>query len=219
MSMRNARTFAVGGVVGLALMAAGVAPAAAGDNDTQAPTTPGNVQVIGTTFTSVTASWEPSTDNVQLVGYWIAIDSGPAVYAASLSDTTATVHEITPGQRHTLRISARDNAGNFSREATVDFTTPADREAPSAPTNLSGVVDLYGGRFVWNRATDNSGEVRYELYQDDSTVPFFTGTFTSSQSEAIFGPQLVEGTHVITVRARDRAGNLSAPSNGVRVTV
>jgi hypothetical protein len=161
-------------------------------------------------------AWEPARDNVAVVAYYVSVDGGARTLASSLSSTT--VRELAPGKPHTIDVSARDSAGNFSGSARVDIVTLVDREAPTPPTNLEGVVSAYDGFFRWRACTDNSGEAKYELDLDDSTTPFSTTSFNRTQA-AVTPLELPAGAHKITVRARDRAGNLSGPSNALSVVV
>src|SRR6266508_4375696 len=96
----------------LALVIA-VSPASAA-RDRKPPTTPTNLQVTGMTPYTVSLAWNPSTDNSGSVTYIICCANvssetfpGPAsshVYRAGLE----------PGRSFTLRIVARDAAGNYS---------------------------------------------------------------------------------------------------------
>jgi hypothetical protein len=94
----------------------------------------------------------------------------------------------------------------------------ADNDAPTAPTNLQGTITGIHGFFRWQASTDNSGEAKYELYLDDATIPFAMTGFGRTEITR-FPISLPPGTHRVTVRARDRAGNLSGPSNAVTVQV
>jgi chitinase len=183
--------------------------------DTEGPTTPGNVRVTQVSFTTVSLAWEPSTDNHFLMGYWLSVDGGTPTFTTD--GTTATARRLDPGKAHTVAVSARDSFGNFSAPATVRFTTVADNEPPTAPTNLQGNSTA----LTWDASRDNSGEANYVLFVDgnqtraesgfDTTFLFFDGCNT-------FFPA-APGAHTVTVRARDRAGNLSAPSNAITVVV
>lgn len=86
------------------------------------PTTPTGVQVLEKTPTSARLAWNPSTDDVGVVGYDIlftddrlaATSIGPSVMLAGLRPETT----------YTLRVVAKDAAGNSSNpSAPVTFTT------------------------------------------------------------------------------------------------
>jgi len=183
--------------------------------DVQGPTTPGDPRASDVTFTSARLTWEPSTDDHFLMGYWLSVDGSTPRFTTS--ELSTTVRELTPGRPHTVGISARDSFGNFSQTAEVTFTTVADTEAPTTPTNLRGD----SSHLTWTASQDNSGEARYVLFVDGretravtafgETFFFFDGCFTFFPAGS--------GTHTATVRARDRAGNLSPPSNEITVVV
>jgi chitodextrinase len=185
-------------------------------SDTQAPTTPRNVHTTDVSFTTATVSWDASTDDVGVVGYWLSVDGGTPTFAPGT--TSATVHQLDPGRSHTIAVSARDSIGHFSGSTSVTFTTLDDRQAPTAPTNLQGTTSGLDGFFRWQASSDNSGEAKYELYLDDSATPFARADFGLTQI-ALFPLSLPPGTHQVTARARDRAGNLSGPSNAVTIVV
>lgn len=201
--------------------AGGVSPASAflhvsTPPDTEGPTTPGNPRATQVSFTTASLTWEPSTDNHFLMGYWLSVDGGTPTFTTNL--TSATVRQLDPGKPHTVAVSARDSLGNFSGSATVTFTTLADREAPTAPTNLRG------NRFIlsWDASTDNSGETSYVVFVDGQRTDAESGFDKTSIQFTEFGRgtfPAAPGTHTVAVRARDRAGNLSQPSNPITVTV
>jgi chitodextrinase len=183
--------------------------------DTTGPTVPDNARATRVSFTSVTLEWERSTDDHFVAGYWLSVDGRTPQYTTG--DLTASARKLDPGKAHTIEVSARDHFGNFSAPAVVRFNTPEDSEPPSAPRNLRGNAF----HLSWDASTDNSGETNYVLFVDgqatraesgfDTTFLTFDGCFTFFPAPS--------GTHTTTVRARDRAGNLSAPSNAITVEV
>jgi YD repeat-containing protein len=104
-----------------------------------------------------------------------------------------------------------DRAGNISEEA--EAVVKIDRTAPSAPSRLiktqfsESSVDI-----EWDAATDNVGVDRYYIYYDD----LFLGD-TDGTAANVIG-LLPSSVYRLTVRAVDKAGNLSAPSNTVLIT-
>lgn len=201
--------------------AGGVSPASAflfvsTPPDTEGPTTPGNPRTTQVSFTTATLTWEPSTDNHFLMGYWLSVDGGTPEYRGDA--TSATVRRLDPGRSHTVAVSARDSLGNFSRSASVTFTTLVDNEAPTAPTNLRGNKVILS----WDASRDNSGETNYVVFVDGRQTQAASGFDKTSIQFTEFGRGVFPaepGSHTVTVRARDRAGNLSPPSNAITVVV
>jgi chitodextrinase len=183
--------------------------------DTQAPTPPSDLSATASSPTQVDLSWTASNDNVGVTGYEVFRNGTYLATATftSFSDTTASAS--TP---YTYEVRALDAAGNrsgFSNSAVVITPAPPDTEAPSAPTNLTGIaasptqVDL-----SWTASTDNVGVAGYEVYRDGSLLATTTGTGTG-YSDTSASPS---STHTYRVRALDAAGNHSGFSNTATVT-
>jgi hypothetical protein len=91
-----------------------------------------------------------------------------------------------------------------------------DSVPPSAPTELTAESLGGGGIFwlQWRGSVDNvggSGIAGYQIYAG-STLVYTTGGETSMVI------CLDPGTYTFSVRAIDRSGNVSAPSNAVEVS-
>ncbi|WP_431677941.1 carbohydrate binding domain-containing protein [Kitasatospora sp. KL5] len=82
-----------------------------GSGDTQAPTAPGGLASTGKTSSTVSLSWNASTDNVGVAGY--DVYSGANVVASS-TGTSATVTGLAASTAYTFTVKARDAAGNTS---------------------------------------------------------------------------------------------------------
>lgn len=118
-------------------------------NDTQAPTAPGNLHVMGTpTSSSVTLMWSPSTDNVGVTGYKIYRGT---TLAGTVSGTTTeyTVSGLSASTSYTFTVRAIDAAGNESAASnSVSATTAAPPAAqPWAPNvaYTAGTLVSYNG--------------------------------------------------------------------------
>ena len=88
--------------------------------DTEAPSVPGNLTATGITKNKATLNWNPSIDNVGVVGYDIYRG------ATLISSTTSTSKQVTglnAGTMYTYSVKAKDAAGNISGVATVTFKT------------------------------------------------------------------------------------------------
>ncbi|MEV0714474.1 fibronectin type III domain-containing protein [Asanoa sp. NPDC050611] len=181
--------------------------------DCTAPSAPTGLTVSGATNTSVSLSWAAATDNVGVTGYQVFRDG---TLVGSPSGTSFTDSGRSPGQTYQYQVRAVDAAGNVSGpSATVSATTTGcagDCTVPSAPTlSSTGKTDT-SVSLSWTGATDNVGVTGYEVYRGATLVGSPTGTsFTDSGLTA-------STAYSYTVRARDAAGNRSAPSNAVTVT-
>lgn len=181
--------------------------------DRTPPTKPTNLRVTGMTPYSVSLAWKPSTDNSGSVTYTICCANvssetfpGPAssrVYTAGLE----------AGRTFTLRISARDAAGNFSGYSnSVTFTLPRDTTPPTKPS--VSVTDVGATHVSLNWSSVEDGPyVWFTVFMNGS--PVMQG---SRDTSATFGPLTPETTYTFTVQARDFAGNNSPVSDPITVT-
>jgi hypothetical protein len=152
---------------------------------------------------------------------------------ASTSTISGTSYTITTtgtlaSGAHALTAKAFDAAGNASPASgslnvTIDTTAPA---APSAP-------DLDTGSDSGNSSTDDltaaanpsfSGTAEagatVNLYDSNGTTQIGSGTANGSGNWTIaIGSPLSDGTHTITAKAVDAAGNAGSASGSLAVTV
>jgi chitodextrinase len=206
-----ARLFTIATMALVLTMLLGVTPAQAA-RDRTPPTKPTNFRVTSTTPYSVSLAWTPSTDNSGSVTYTICCANvssetfpGPAssrIYTAGLE----------AGRSYTLRIIARDAAGNSSAYSnSVTFTLPADNTPPSKPSVTITDVGPTHISLSWS-STEDGPNVWYNLYMNGS--PLQQGTRDTS---ANVGPLQPETAYTFTVQARDFANNLSLMSDPITV--
>ncbi|MEW9530195.1 PQQ-dependent sugar dehydrogenase [Microbispora sp. NPDC049125] len=185
-----------------------------GTTDTQPPTVPGNPRSSDLTCSSVTLSWNASTDNVGVTAYDVYHDGQlvKSVSGTTLSTSLTVVPLVTWG----WYVNARDAAGNVSQgSATVSVTPPAcqnDTQAPTAPGNLRGTASGTSVTLTWTASTDNVGVKNYEIYRNGTRVGSGTGTTFNDSGLA----QSTAYTYYVV--ALDAAGNVSPHSSEVRVT-
>jgi chitinase len=189
--------------------------------DRIAPTAPTNLLVTAATERTVSLAWSPSTDNSGRFNYLIT-GAGTTVTVGQ-AQTSHTVHGLQSGKTYTIRVYAKDLAGNLSKSSNaVTVTLPGQIAAPTKP--IVDVLDV-GPTHVslrWS-STDDGSTIWYSIFVDGqpvSTLNFTTGIFTCA---AVLVPTYCEPinqdtTYTFTVRARDVDGNWSPMSEPVLVT-
>lgn len=117
-------------------------------NDTQAPTAPGGLHVMGApTSSSLMLMWTASTDNVGVTGYQIYRGT-TLVTTVAANATSYTVTGLSASTTYTFIIRAIDAAGNQSAASAVNGTTAAASTAPAWAANTSyaiGALVTYNG--------------------------------------------------------------------------
>lgn len=104
--------------------------------DTQAPSIPANVSARAASSSSITVSWDASTDNVGVVEYRV-LRSG--VQIAATSGTTYTDNGLSAGTTYSYTIVAVDLANNVSAESVAaSATTPALAQSPGLGSSSGG---------------------------------------------------------------------------------
>ncbi|MGW6443345.1 fibronectin type III domain-containing protein [Lentzea sp. NPDC055074] len=179
-----------------------------GSGDTTAPSAPANARSTGTTASSVSLTWDASSDNVAVTGYDVYNGS---TLATTVTGTTATVSGLKADNDYTFTVKAKDAAGNTSAAsaAVTARTQPgsADEEAPTAPNNLRSTgVTTSSVSLAWNASTDNVGVTGYEVLNGGTVATTVTGT------TATVTGLTADTAYTFSVRAVDAAGNRSKVS-------
>lgn len=178
--------------------------------DRQSPTAPADL-IASTRGPLVDLAWQGATDNRAVTGYIVVRDG------VEIATVTGTTFADTPGDGwHDYRVRAIDAAGNRSGNSnTVSVNViSVDAVAPSVPAGLVGVVQGSDVGLTWQPSTDDVGVDGYAVYRDGRYVGW-----ASTVSFVDVGRGAIDGTHRYDLRAYDRAGNRSAKSAAVSVTV
>ena len=221
--------------------AGNIGPASSGTSitiDTDTPATPGTPDLA-----SGSDSGTSSTDNVTKVATPVLNGTSDAnaiiiLYdsdgTTQLGTTTAdgsgnwsiTASTMSEGT-HTLTVTASDVAGNTSSASsslavTIDTTAPG---TPSAP-------DLASGSDSGTSSTDNltndttptvtgtsAANAIITLYDTDGTTVLGSTTADGSGNWSVTSSALADGSHTLTVKASDTAGNVSSASTSLAVTI
>ncbi|OAB34318.1 hypothetical protein PMSD_14535 [Paenibacillus macquariensis subsp. defensor] len=104
--------------------------------DTTPPTVPGNLQTTGKSSSSVSLSWNASTDNVGIAGYTVSFGTTNV----NVTGTSTTISGLTANTAYTFTVKARDEAGNISGESSaLSVTTDAATTCSVAAWNANSV--------------------------------------------------------------------------------
>jgi chitodextrinase len=115
-------------------------PITVNNADTQAPSTPGNLHVTGTSLSTIGLAWNSSTDNLGATGYQVKRNGAVLGTTSSLSYTDSA---LTAGTSYNYTISAVDAAGNVSVAAgPVSGTTVALKPGDLNGDNVVDLIDL-----------------------------------------------------------------------------
>ncbi|MGH8985301.1 MAG: fibronectin type III domain-containing protein, partial [Acidimicrobiia bacterium] len=102
--------------------------------DTSGPSTPSGLAVTGSTATSVSLSWNASTDDVGVTGYRVYRN------ASSIANTATTTHTadgLACATSYTFAVEAYDAAGNVSSRTSLNASTGACPTSTGADVYLS----------------------------------------------------------------------------------
>ncbi len=135
--------------------------------DLTGPSDPTNLQATATD-SSITLTWDASTDNILLDGYLIyqgAYVAGQSSIIRTNSATrTATITGLLPSTSYTFYIRAIDWRDiTSSTPVIVTTSTTADVSPPTPPLLTAANITTSGMRISWPASTDVSGVAGYQL--------------------------------------------------------
>ena len=196
----------------LMALGVGLAPASAATWDRKPPTTPTNLRITGMTPYSVSLAWDPSTDNSGSFSYIICCANVSSQTVGQEFTTVKYTAGLEASRPFTLRIIARDAAGNYSKYSnSVSFTTPPDHTPPTKPlVSVTGVGPTHVS-LTWSSVEE--GPVWYSVFRD--ATPVLYGVRDTAGVIPLLQP---ETTYSFTVRASDFANNVSPLSDAAAAT-
>jgi hypothetical protein len=162
---------------------------------------------------SKTPTWTWSTGGGGGSGnfkYWLDVDD--AAQGKETKDTLFTPATELSEALHTLFVSERDAAGNWSSAGrfsiTIDVSGPT---APKVSTTPSSPTNVRKPKWIWSSG-GNGGIGAYQYRLDN---PIFNSGATPT-SDTVFIPttNLSHGIHTLYVQEKDSAGNWSATGSG-----
>ncbi len=180
--------------------------------DTTRPSQPAALSASNITQTSLSLTWNPSTDNIGVTGYDVYRNGVKVAYVTS---TSSPQTGLVCGTSYSFGVIAHDAAGNSSSPAQLNASTAAcstppattDTTRPSQPAALSASnITQTSLSLTWNPSTDNIGVTGYDVYRNGVKVAYVTST-SSPQTGLVCGTSYSFG-----VIAHDAAGNSSSPA-------
>jgi chitodextrinase len=165
----------------------------------------------------ISLSWTESVDDLR----WSFVDYSIYVNGALTANVNWVIpgyalRHLSPGTGYTIKVVARDTAGNTADSNSVSVTTLASTDfvPPSAPANARVESDDGCGLvwLAWDQSTDNvdpQSAIEYEFIINGVLNPL--EVVTGVGGAFVYGT--VNGTNRFVVQAVDRTGNTSAPSN------
>lgn len=131
--------------------------------DTQAPTAPTSLASTSKTSTSISLSWNASTDNVAITGYDVYANS---VLKTTVSGLTATITGLTASTSYSIYVKAKDAAGNSSASSsTIAVTTNASGTGGTASDILfSEYIEGSGNNKAFEIANNTGASVNLSTY-------------------------------------------------------
>ncbi|MCC9066196.1 endonuclease [Flavobacterium piscisymbiosum] len=131
--------------------------------DTQAPTAPTSLASTAKTSTSISLSWNASTDNVAVTGYDVYANS---VLKTTVSGLTATITGLTASTSYSIYVKAKDAAGNSSASSsTIAVTTNASETGGTASDILfSEYIEGSGNNKALEIANNTGASVNLSTY-------------------------------------------------------
>lgn len=175
----------------------------------------------------VQLTWTRTTDNIPLncCSYTFFKNGSRTTEHINWGGGTADklsviIRHLTPSTAYTFSVNVLDFNGNVATSNPVTVTTEpsTDTVAPTAPTSLhlvryDGALETWLGWVEANDNVDPQEEIEYEIYVNGvlSPLPVSAGVNTDFVYATIFGD------NTFYVKAVDRSGNTSAPSNELKL--
>ncbi|MCG3211509.1 MAG: hypothetical protein FOGNACKC_05155 [Anaerolineae bacterium] len=220
--LRNNTSAGFGGMMTF-VATSGTPPA----GDMVGPTT-SNVSLVGTALSATVSDVGSGGSNVTAAEYFIdtvgANGSGTAMTGAFGSPTVSVNATVSlSGGTHTIYVHGQDSAGNWgpvnSVGASLDQSGPATTGLTLTPNPTNGTAAVAISASADDTATGGSNIAAAEYTIDGGAAQAMTLNTTSAPAASLSATisaatvnALAEGSHVVSVRSQDSAGNWGTPA-------
>jgi len=177
------------------------------NNDTTAPTVAMTTPINGGVVAGAVVLDATASDTVGVAGVQFTLDGANIGWERTSAPYTITWNSGSVANgTHVIAAIARDAAGNTQTAAGVTITVNNDLTAPSvALTSPAAAAVVAGSITLTAEASDNVGIVGVQFAVDG--VNLGAEVTTAAYERAWDSRTAVNGTHVLSVVARDAAGN------------
>lgn len=182
--------------------------------DTQAPTTPGTITFSSITQSSFTATWTASTDNVAVTGYEVLLNG---TLHSTVATNSISLTGLTCNTAYTVRVRAKDAAGNLSAYNTQASTTTTGVAAPTitntTPTLCAGgtislsIPTTTGATYAWTGPSSYTATTA--AISRTSATTAMSGTYSATIT--VNGCTSTASTTSVTVNAIPAAPTVTSP--------
>jgi chitodextrinase len=179
--------------------------------DSQAPTTPSNLQATVLSSSQISLSWSASTDNVGVAGYRV-YRNGTLIASPSLTSYSNT--GLLASTLYAYTVSAFDASGNessqsvsvsVSTQAAPDTTAPVISSVSSVKTSTSATIS-------WTTNEPADTQVEYGLTTSYGSLTSLNQTLSTSHSASLTS-LTPNTTYHYRVKSKDLAGNRATGSD------
>lgn len=186
------------------------------------------VSDTGVTGDRMTSDATPDIVGTTEVGGFVSLYEGSTLRGTTTADGTG-LWTITSGQMgngaHTLTARGMDAAGNTSTLSSAVVIT-IDTVVPNAPTSVTLASGSDSGASNTDRLTNIATPTLSGSAEANSTITLYSGVTAVGTATAGGGggwtvttASLADGVNTLTVKAADAAGNTSAASSPLTVTI
>lgn len=185
--------------------------------DFTAPTAPTGVATSAVTATTLTLSWNASTDTSGISAYLVYKNG---VLLTTLGNVlTTNITGLTGSTAYAFTVKARDPYNNLSAVSnTANVTTPSANQAPTTPTTFTVTRGTLQATIAWSGATDDVAVTNYEIHRSLDGTSYSFLTYDSVSPYVNTG--LSSGTtYWYKMRSIDGGGLMSAFTTPKSVTI
>ena len=191
--------------------------------DKSAPTTPTNLVVTSITETTITLSWNASSDNSGKLSYRLKINnlnnsSYSSLATISQSQTTYTARYLATNSSYSFAVYAIDDSGNRSSDSNLaGAKTLADTTPPATPVLQASAIAPSQVQLTWTKSTDNvpNNCCNYSFKVNGTTITQNVNWATAPADKlSVIIRHLTPGTNYsFNVTVSDWSGGNAATSN------